>query len=323
MANYSEMGSNDDDSLVSQLHRLGARTTDSLQLTKEEACAEYEMTPGFFDQAWPAYFSEVANARPGAPSYCRFVPLKPNPDPVGLLFPRADPPSARPSAVVLRQPWEIHPLDDPAFAPYLDELEAAITPFSDELTAWGRSSRRPLYGPALPDTLTAVGQRQMMAARRLVKPILQKTHRKLSSFSTTLLPHQYDLLHAHLFLADLLEAGARLAATAARGRAAFDEDLDAQDATLRRLEVIGECKKVLELSSLWHALAGAPWGDATGIRDILAHGLVEIDLDVIWQTATEDIPRLMLALQQASGPLSANPGPARGSPDRSATPYSE
>ncbi len=79
------------------------------------------MTAEFFDQAWPAYFSEVEKLSPGVPSYFRFVPFKPDPDPVGLLFRRAEPPSTRPAAVVLRHPWEIHPLDGPAFAPYLDD----------------------------------------------------------------------------------------------------------------------------------------------------------------------------------------------------------
>jgi len=299
--------SDDNDSLISQLHELGARTADSTELTEDQACAEYGMTPEFFRQAWPAYFGEVERASPGMRSYFRFVPLKPNPDPVGLLFIRAEPPSSRPAAVVLRDPWEIQPLDDPAFAPYLDELEAAIKAFTEELTNWGKSPPSG-YGPIMPASMKAAGDRQMVAMRRLVKPILQKTHRKLSSFESVLLPNQYHLLHAHLFLADLLEAGSRIAATVARGREAFDGDLDAQDATMRRLEVIGECKKVLELSPLWSKLAGAPWGDSAGMREMLAHSFVGIDLALVWQTACEDIPKLVAALQVGPHPdKPANP----------------
>lgn len=97
------MGSNDGEGLVSQLHKLGARTIESTELSEEEACAAYEMTPKFFEP-WPAYFAQVEKSSPGVTPYVRFVPLNPDPDPVGLLFPQGDPPTTRPSAVVLRGP---------------------------------------------------------------------------------------------------------------------------------------------------------------------------------------------------------------------------
>jgi len=289
------MGSEAGEGLVAQLHKLGARTAAPMELTEEEACTEYGMTPEFFDQAWPAYFAQIERASPSVPPSYRFAPLQPNPDPVGLLFPSGAPSATRPSAVVLRDPWEIYDLDDAAFAPYVDELEAAIAAFNKELTAWALApgSR---YGPILPASLKSVGDRQVAAMRRLVKPILQKSGRKLSSFESGLLPNQYQLLRGHLFLADLIEAGRRIAITIARGRAAFDSDLDVQDATIRRLEVIGECNKVLAESPLWPTLAGAPWGDAAGMRDVLAHSFIGINLDVVWQVASEHIPKLLTVL---------------------------
>jgi len=294
------MGSDDREGLVAELHKLGARTADARELTEEEACTEYGMTPEFFGQVWPVFFAEAEKLRPGAAARYRFVPLKPEPDPVGLLFPADQPSGTRPSAVVLRDPWEVVRLDGASFAPYLDELEAAIAAFNEELTKWGRLPRSG-YGRILPASLNAAGDRQMIAMRQLVKPILQKTGRKLSSLESSLLPNQYRLLRGHLFLADLIEAGRRIALTVARGRPAFDADLDAQDATIRRLEVIGECNKVVAESPLWSSLADAPWGDVAGMRDVLAHGFIAINLDVVWQAASEDIPKLM-AVQLAEKP---------------------
>jgi uncharacterized protein with HEPN domain len=255
------------------------------------------MTAELFGQAWPAYFARLEKMSPGVPTIVRYTPLKPSPAPVGLLFASGGAPD-RPAAVVLRDPWEIYPLDDPAFGPYLDELQGTITAFSDELINWSES-RRSGYGSIIPASMEAAGANQMAAMRRLVKPILQKTHRKLSAFGSVLLPHQYELLHGELFLYELLTAGTRIAATVGRGRAVFDSDLDAQDATLRRLEVIGECKKVLEQggSVVWHAVAEAPWDDAAGMRELIAHAFVGIDIDLVWRTASEDIPKLMTALQ--------------------------
>lgn len=225
----------------------------------------------------------------------RFVALKPTPDPVGLLFPRVDPQTTRRAAVLLRDPWEIHRLDDTEFAPYLDELEAAIAAFTEELTKLGRSppSGR---GPIIPDSMKAAGERQMAAVPNLVKPILQKTGRKLSSFEPWLPPDQYRLLHAHLFLAELLQAGERIEASVARGRQIFERDPDLQDAIVRRLEVIGECVKVLSRSPRGSHLR-LPVGGAAAMSEILAHDPVGIDLNVVWQTASEDIPKLMAALR--------------------------
>ena len=131
--------------------------------------------------------------------------------------------------------------------------------------------------------------------RRLVKPIVQKTGRKPSSFGQWLSPDQYRLLREQLFLEELLQAGARIEASVARGREIFEGDPEMQDAIVRRLEVIGECVKVLSGSPSWvHSPA---MRGAAAMREVLAHDPVAIDMKVVWQTATEDIPKLIAALR--------------------------
>ena len=71
---------------------------------------------------------------------------------------------------------------------------------------------------------------------------------------------------------------------------AFEADLVTQDAVVRQLEVIGEATKRVskELSS---KNPDIPWSDMAGMRDVLIHDYIDVDLGVVWKTASEDIPK--------------------------------
>jgi uncharacterized protein with HEPN domain len=62
-----------------------------------------------------------------------------------------------------------------------------------------------------------------------------------------------------------------------------------QDAVIRNLEIIGEA--CVNLSpALTQANADIPWHKASGIRNRLVHGYFDVDLRVVWQTATDSLP---------------------------------
>ncbi|MEN8251953.1 MAG: DUF86 domain-containing protein [Bacteroidota bacterium] len=76
-----------------------------------------------------------------------------------------------------------------------------------------------------------------------------------------------------------------------KDREAFEADLVTQDAVVRQLEIIGEATKRVsnELRSMHPDI---PWSDMAGMRDVLIHDYIDVDLGVVWKTASEDIPNL-------------------------------
>jgi len=73
-----------------------------------------------------------------------------------------------------------------------------------------------------------------------------------------------------------------------------------QDAVIRQVEVVGEAaRKVSEETRERHT--EVPWKDMAGIRDKLIHGYFGVDLDAVWDTVTEDIPRLKAMIQALLG----------------------
>jgi uncharacterized protein with HEPN domain len=40
-----------------------------------------------------------------------------------------------------------------------------------------------------------------------------------------------------------------------------------------------------------------PWKKTTGMRDRLMHGYFDVNLDIVWQTVTEDLPDLVGKLE--------------------------
>jgi uncharacterized protein with HEPN domain len=76
----------------------------------------------------------------------------------------------------------------------------------------------------------------------------------------------------------------------------FYNDFMTQDAVVRQLEIIGEATKRIS-KDLRNLNPIVPWSDMAGMRDILIHDYIDVDLDIVWKTASESIVNLKSLLQ--------------------------
>src|SRR5947207_9448884 len=98
-------------------------------------------------------------------------------------------------------------------------------------------------------------------------------------------------------LGDMLDCGRRvIERTAHISRADFDADENLQLAVTHLLQIIGEAAgRVSEEACIEHS--EIDWPKIVGMRNRIVHDYRHIDLDVVWETATLDVPRLVLALE--------------------------
>jgi len=78
---------------------------------------------------------------------------------------------------------------------------------------------------------------------------------------------------------------------------AFVDDFIIQDAVVRQLEIIGEATKRIS-KDFRNDNPEIPWADMAGMRDILIHDYIDVDLNIVWKTASESIPKLQALLEK-------------------------
>jgi uncharacterized protein with HEPN domain len=94
------------------------------------------------------------------------------------------------------------------------------------------------------------------------------------------------------FLSGIQEAVRRIEVyTAATTYEAFLADIRTQDAVIRNLEIIGEATKNLS-AGLRARYAQVPWKGMAGVRDRLIHHYFGVNLDIVWQIATAELPEV-------------------------------
>lgn len=75
-------------------------------------------------------------------------------------------------------------------------------------------------------------------------------------------------------------------------RPEFDISRPLQHSVVRCIEVIGDAASRLS-SELRSANPDIPWQDIIGMRNRLVHAYFDINLDIIWGTAHQELPELL------------------------------
>ncbi len=82
-----------------------------------------------------------------------------------------------------------------------------------------------------------------------------------------------------------------------RNKEEFLKDRTIQDATVRRLEIIGEATKNIPLN-IKEKHPEMEWKKVAGTRDIIIHTYFVVDLDLVWDIINKDIPILKKQIEK-------------------------
>jgi uncharacterized protein with HEPN domain len=102
------------------------------------------------------------------------------------------------------------------------------------------------------------------------------------------------------YLEHILEAIHKISSYTADGRDAFMGNAMAQDAVLRNFEIIGEATKRLSQETK-DRRADIAWRDVAGLRDVLIHNYMGVNLNRIWGVVQRDLPPLQRAIEELLG----------------------
>ena len=82
-----------------------------------------------------------------------------------------------------------------------------------------------------------------------------------------------------------------------RSRTDLDTDRKLNLSLVRLLEIIGEAARGIS-EEFRDSHPDFPWNKMVGMRDRLIHGYFDVNLDVVWETVTQDLPSLTTQLEK-------------------------
>ncbi|AFY81523.1 HepT-like ribonuclease domain-containing protein [Oscillatoria acuminata] len=94
-----------------------------------------------------------------------------------------------------------------------------------------------------------------------------------------------------LYLSNIKECIEKVEIYTQEGKAVFMTNAMMQDAVIRNLEIIGEATKRVS-PDLRNQYSNIPWRQMAGLRDVLIHDYLRIDLQEIWEVIETDLPLL-------------------------------
>jgi uncharacterized protein with HEPN domain len=94
-------------------------------------------------------------------------------------------------------------------------------------------------------------------------------------------------------------------------RAAFEQNLLVQDAVVRNIGIIGDAVNHINRAApdFIAQHPELPWQDMRDMRNIVIHAYFAVDLQIVWRTVQEDLPKLKQQIDQLLNQPSTAPEP--------------
>jgi uncharacterized protein with HEPN domain len=100
-----------------------------------------------------------------------------------------------------------------------------------------------------------------------------------------------------LYLRHLLDAISRIERYVEVGYDEFMTATQWQDAVIRQLEILGEAVKRLSPETTSRR-PEIPWRAIAGMRDVLIHDYMGVDLKAVWEVTQRNLPPLRQAVEE-------------------------
>jgi uncharacterized protein with HEPN domain len=100
-----------------------------------------------------------------------------------------------------------------------------------------------------------------------------------------------------VYLRHMMDAIAKIVVYAAVQKNEFMRVTHWQDAIIRNLEIVGEATKRLS-EPLKTQNPDIPWRNIAGLRDVLIHDYMGVDLESVWNVVEKDLPPLKKQLNR-------------------------
>lgn len=100
------------------------------------------------------------------------------------------------------------------------------------------------------------------------------------------------------YLLHIRDAIVRIEQYASHGPDAFQKETHWQDSIVRQLEIIGEATKHLS-PEFRDGNPSVPWQRIAGLRDVLTHDYMGVDLTTVWEIVQNRLPGLKSVVLEA------------------------